>query len=432
MEISKIKNNTPSSRSNIINYTKQTPSLNISLQTEKLTLSKNQISKNKNSTIHSYNISEILNKNFNGSITNKSRNYESNIDLSILSTSKSYNRSKSELLYSLNNKKKVKNNNNSNLNFNTKSMPIITEKNIKKNSNLFYKKFNPLNKINKLDITEREIFGKDNNIYNKENKKNKKQEFFSFKPKLSKNSIRIAEKLESSFIRLNKIPIKNIYDKSNNTKIIEVELIEKKYLDLKNKKNNSRNNKLNINFNYTNPSESLYQKGIKKIIEKEKKRKKILEERENLYKTFSFSPNILKRKKKNVFYSNKKYDNSYDNFYKRNIQWKEKVRNKSEILLRKNTLKELKECSFTPKIYKKEIKNDISFILKNIEQINKYVRNRQEFLYKKQLIEIENEKKFFNVNYLKTHLPITNINKLKNKKTIIINDYFTQEDSKYK
>ena len=432
MEISKIKNNTPSSRSNIINYTKQTPSLNISLQTEKLTLSKNQISKNKNSTIHSYNISEILNKNFNGSITNKSRNYESNIDLSILSTSKSYNRSKSELLYSLNNKKKVKNNNNSNLKYNKKSMPIITEKNIKKNSNLFYKKFNPLNKINKLDITEREIFGKDNNIYNKENKKNKKQEFFSFKPKLSKNSIRIAEKLESSFIRLNKIPIKNIYDKSNNTKIIEVELIEKKYLDLKNKKNNSRNNKLNINFNYTNPSESLYQKGIKKIIEKEKKRKKILEERENLYKTFSFSPNILKRKKKNVFYSNKKYDNSYDNFYKRNIQWKEKVRNKSEILLRKNTLKELKECSFTPKIYKKEIKNDISFILKNIEQINKYVRNRQEFLYKKQLIEIENEKKFFNVNYLKTHLPITNINKLKNKKTIIINDYFTQEDSKYK
>ena len=417
MEISKIKNNTPSSRSNIINYTKQTPSLNISLQTEKLTLSKNQISKNKNSTIHSYNISEILNKNFNGSITNKSRNYESNIDLSILSTSKSYNRSKSELLYSLNNKK---------------SMPIITEKNIKKNSNLFYKKFNPLNKINKLEITEREIFGKDNNIYNKENKKNKKQEFFSFKPKLSKNSIRIAEKLESSFIRLNKIPIKNIYDKSNNTKIIEVELIEKKYLDLKNKKNNSRNNKLNINFNYTNPSESLYQKGIKKIIEKEKKRKKILEERENLYKTFSFSPNILKRKKKNVFYSNKKYDKSYDNFYKRNIQWKEKVRNKSEILLRKNTLKELKECSFTPKIYKKEIKNDISFILKNIEQINKYVRNRQEFLYKKQLIEIENEKKFFNVNYLKTHLPITNINKLKNKKTIIINDYFTQEEGKYK
>ena len=298
MEISKIKNNTPSSRSNIINYTKQTPSLNLSLQTEKLTLSKNQISKNKNSTIHSYNISEILNKNFNGSITNKSRNYESNIDLSILSTSKSYNRSKSELLYSLNNKKKVKNNNNSNLNFNTKSMPIIKKKKIKKNSNLFYKKFNPLNKINKLEITEREIFGKENNIYNKENKKNKKQEFFSFKPKLSKNSIRIAEKLESSFIRLNKIPIKNIYDKSNYTKIIEVEFIEKKYLDLKNKKNYSRNNKLNINFNYTNPSESLYQKGIKKIIEKEKKRKKILEERENLYKTFSFTPNILKRKKK--------------------------------------------------------------------------------------------------------------------------------------
>ena len=92
--------------------------------------------------------------------------------------------------------------------------------------------------------------------------------------------------------------------------------------------------------------------------------------------------------------SNNMYNRLYKNENKKEKD-KEKVRNKSEILLRKNTLKELKECSFTPKIYKKEIKNDTSFILKNIEQINKYVRNRQEFLYKKQLIEIENEKKIF-------------------------------------
>ena len=46
-------------------------------------------------------------------------------------------------------------------------------------------------------------------------------------------------------------------------------------------------------------------------------------------------------------------------------------------------------------------------------------------------MEIENEKRFFNVKYLKTNLPITNINKLKNKKTVIINDFYSQEDGKY-
>ena len=153
-----------------------------------------------------------------------------------------------------------------------------------------------------------------------------------------------------------------------------------------------------------------------------------------MYKTFSYTPKILKRKINFNFGINYNYGNdksSYDNFYLRNILWKEKIRNKSMILLKKTELKELEECSFSPKITKKRINNDTSFILKNIDQINKYVRNRQEFLNKKKLIEIENEKKFFNVNYLKTHLPITNTNRLRNKKTIIIKDYYTQEDGKY-
>ena len=37
--------------------------------------------------------------------------------------------------------------------------------------------------------------------------------------------------------------------------------------------------------------------------------------------------------------------------------------------------------------------------------------------------EIEKEKRFFNINYLNTHVPITNINKLKNLKTVIVKDY---------
>ena len=123
-----------------------------------------------------------------------------------------------------------------------------------------------------------------------------------------------------------------------------------------------------------------------KIKEKEIKRNKILEERENLYKTFSYTPKILKRKINFTFGIDYKFDNdksSFDNFYLRNILWKERIRNKTVILLKKNQLKELEECSFSPKIIKKRINNDTSFILKNIEQIDKYVRNRQEFLNKK-------------------------------------------------
>jgi hypothetical protein len=283
-------------------------------------------------------------------------------------------------------------------------MPIITEReeNKKKYSNI--KKQNNINKKYNLEICD------SGNDYNKNNNKNKinKKEYFSFQPKISENSVRIAKKLENSFIRINKIPINKLSDR-NQTKIFEIELIQKKYSDLKKKKSLSESR------NYINPSESLYQRGLFKIKEKEIKRNKILEERENLYKTFSYTPKILKRKINFNFGINYNYGNdksSYDNFYLRNILWKEKIRNKSMILLKKTELKELEECSFSPKITKKRINNDTSFILKNIDQINKYVRNRQEFLNKKKLIEIENEKKFFNVNYLKTHLPITNTNRL--------------------
>ena len=139
------------------------------------------------------------------------------------------------------------------------------------------KKNNNKNKKYNLKISENEIIGNNfnNNNKNKINKINKK-EYYSFQPKISKNSIRIAEKLENSFRRINKIPIKKLSEK-NQTKIFEFELIQKKYIDLKNKKSISKSK------NYINPNESLYQNGLFKIKEKEIERKKILEERENLF-----------------------------------------------------------------------------------------------------------------------------------------------------
>ena len=136
MEYSKLKNNIPKSKNSTINYIKHSPTLTFSNKSEISTLSKNENSNKKNITINSNNISNILKKNFNGTKTNKSRNLESNIDLSILSTSKSFHRSKSELLYTLNNKNIINNKNNK---LNKKNlMPIITEReeNKKKNSNI--------------------------------------------------------------------------------------------------------------------------------------------------------------------------------------------------------------------------------------------------------------------------------------------------------
>ena len=288
MEYSKLKNNIPKSKQSTINHIKHSPILTFSNKSEISTLSKNENSKKKNITNNSNNISNISNKNFNGTKTNKSRNLESNIDLSILSTSKSIHRSKSELLSTLNNKNIM---NNKKKVLNKKNiMPIISEReeNKKKYSNI--KKSNCINKNKRynLEIFNSEIIGNDNkkNNKNKINKINKK-EYYSFQPKISKNSIRIAEKLENSFIRINKIPIKKLSEKSQ-TKIFEFELIQKKYNNLKNKKSISKSK------NYINPNESLYQKGLFKIKEKEIERKKILEERENLYKTFSYTPKILK------------------------------------------------------------------------------------------------------------------------------------------
>jgi len=132
MEYSILKNNIPKSKSSKINYIKQLPILT-SNKFQISTLSKNENSNKKNNTINSNNTTDISKKIINDSIKNKSRNLENNIDLSILSTSKSIHRSKSELLYTLNNKNII---NNKNKVLNKKNlMPIITEREENKKKN---------------------------------------------------------------------------------------------------------------------------------------------------------------------------------------------------------------------------------------------------------------------------------------------------------
>ena len=422
MEYSPLKKYDFPSKQNIVKNI-QINKLNISNPFEKSNKLKENFSQRNNLSNHSMNILDISHKNnFNGSFANYSRNYESYVDISLLSTSKSNHRSKSDILNSFN---KLKSNNNIFIN-KKNSMPIITEKTQKnkKNAKLFPQKLYHLNNLNiKEKISEHslsEVNEKDFNINNKQKVAN--CEFYSFHPVLSPNSIRIADKLGNSFIRLTKIPKRKLYEK-NQTKIFEIELIQNKYSDLKN--NNlitSKNTKSSDNIKYQNSNQSNYKRRIKKINESELKIKELLNDKDNLFKSFSFSPNILQRKN-NSINKEKNQKNQFNNFYLKNIKWKEKIRNKSAILLRENNLEELSECTFHPKIYKNKINNDTSFILKNIEQIIKYVKKRKEFLTKKKMDEIEKEKRFFNINYLNTHVPITNINKLKNLKTVIVKDY---------
>ena len=236
-------------------------------------------------------------------------------------------------------------------------MPIIIKKTqkIKKDLKLFPQRLDYLNNINiKEKISEHsisEVYRKDFDIYNKQKMVN--SEFYSFQPVLSQNSIRIADKLGNSFIRLTKIPKRKLYEK-NQTKIFEIELIQNKYSDLKN--NNlitSKNTKSSDNINYVNPNQSSYKRRLNKKNESELKIKELLNDKDNLFKSFSFSPNILQRKN-NSINKEKNDKNHFNNFYLKNIKWKEKIRNKSAIILRDNNLEELSECTFHPKIYKKK------------------------------------------------------------------------------
>ena len=427
MEYSHLKKNDFPSKQNIIKNI-QIKNLNISNPFEKLNELKDNTFLMKNLSNPPKNLLDVSHKNnFNGITTNYSRNYDSYIDISLLSTSKSYHRSKSDILNSFN---KLKSNNNNIFINKKKPMPIIIENTPKrkKELNLFPQKLYHLNNINTKekisDHSVSDVYGKNYDIHNKQKIVN--NEFYSFQPILSQNSIRIANKLGNSFIRLTKIPKRKLYEK-NQTKIFEIELIQNKYSDLK--KNNlisSKNSKSFDNIDYINSNQSSYKKRINRINETEFKIKELLNNKDNLFKSFSFSPNILKRNNNSIS-KEKNKKNQFNNFYLKNIKWKEKIRNKSAIILRENNLEELSECTFHPKIYRNKVNNDTSFILKNIEQIIKYVKKRKEFLNKKKIDEIENEKRFFNINYLNTHVPITNIKKLKNLKTIIVKEYDFQK-----
>ena len=221
----------------------------------------------------------------------------------------------------------------------------------------------------------------------------------TFKPKLNKNSLKIANKLEPSSQRL----IKNKKRKNNNN--------NEYYNKCKEIYNNIYNNN-NNNFNYTNRSNSispknskskesikhcneLYNKGIENMQKKEKNYKQKLMNKQEEYKKYSFKPNINKNSplidknitKKNSSVDNNNLNNKKQDMYTKQCEWKKKLQNenkrKKEIFEKKN----FKDCTFKPNISQLNIQNDEKFIMKNLQQMNDYVNKRRENIKKQKEYE---------------------------------------------
>ena len=221
----------------------------------------------------------------------------------------------------------------------------------------------------------------------------------TFKPKLNKNSLKIANKLEPASQRL----IKNKKRKNNN---------ENYYNKCKEIYNNIYNNNNNFNYNFTNRSNSispknskskesikhcneLYNKGIENMQKKEKNYKQKLINKQEEYKKFSYKPNINKNSpliEKNITKKNSSVDNNNNNnkktdIYTKQCEWKKKLQNenkrKKEIYEKNN----FKDCTFKPNISQLNIQNDEKFIMKNLQQMNDYVNKRRENIKKQKEYE---------------------------------------------
>ena len=266
------------------------------------------------------------------------------------------------------------------------------------------------NSRNYIKISER--------LYQNKKKKKKKNNTsndstnFSYHPKLNKNSILIAEKLEPSFIRLNKKKkIKNIKESNHKSyylnlygnslsQNITTQDINKGIYPFKNKENSKKKDKNNQNiFEKMN---NLYLRGIEEKQKKEKKYNENKRKKEDEYKNFSFKPylnkniNIFKIDEKNTSTKNNKKNNSKKdnkNIYKRQFEWKKKVEKKLNKKKEKNEEIIKKLYTFKPESYTQNYKNNDKYNNIALEQTNEYYIRRRKYIKEKEKEEKYKNKK---------------------------------------
>ena len=231
---------------------------------------------------------------------------------------------------------------------------------------------------------------------------------FSYHPKLNKNSLLIAQKLEPSFIRLNKKKKikdnKKIDPKKNYSNLYGISLFNN---------NASKSNYNGINFFYNNKKNSIGKKdkNKKEIIEKmnnlylrgveqRNKKEKIFNDnqkkKEGEYKNYSFKPTINKNIHILNFGQSKKKNNSkkeIHNIYKKQFEWKKKIENKINKKKEKKDETMNKLCTFKPEICVYNSKNNDVVIPRVLAQMNEYVNKRRKNIKYKISEEIYKNKK---------------------------------------
>jgi len=232
---------------------------------------------------------------------------------------------------------------------------------------------------------------------------------FTYHPKINKKSLLIASKLEPSTLRITR-------KKSNHSHIIEEKNVLDYYSNLfKDKTYTYKKKVTNISpsCGYEKSNE-LYMKGIQDMKRKEKTYNENLLKKKEEYKNYSYHPKISKTysnnygAKGNKNKKEKDKDKNIEDIYTKNKEWKQRLEKENTTKKKKYDELENKKYTFKPEINKLNMHNDVSFIMKNIQQMNDYVNKRRKILKKQK--EEENYKKRklgLNANYynVKTTIP---------------------------
>ena len=232
---------------------------------------------------------------------------------------------------------------------------------------------------------------------------------FTYHPKINKKSLLIASKLEPSTLRITR-------KKSNHSHIIEEKNVLDYYSNLfKDKTYTYKKKVTNISpsCGYEKSNE-LYMKGIQDMKRKEKTYNENLLKKKEEYKNYSYHPKISKTYSNNYGAKDKKNkkekdkDKNIEDIYTKNKEWKQRLEKENTTKKKKYDELENKKYTFKPEINKLNMHNDVSFIMKNIQQMNDYVNKRRKILKKQK--EEENYKKRklgLNANYynVKTTIP---------------------------
>lgn len=228
-----------------------------------------------------------------------------------------------------------------------------------------------------------DIYGKrinNENIYRRYPKKQVSQGAFysNFSPVINKNSIKIANKLEPTFIRLTA--------KRSKSRTM-LNSLNQSHNSLSKSKDRSTNNSYEAI-----PGKYLYEKGLEKMRIKDENFKRRTEQTNNSYLQYTYRPDI----KASMLDKSEVIEDSahIQSQYEKSVCWKNKVNNQVWKSKENLSREQMLNCTFSPQIEKKFVSTDEKIIKRNLSQIYDYVKKRRDHLSKEKTSEVETKKIF--------------------------------------